>query len=87
MQERYEEQSKIGQIRAWIYILFFSAALMSFGMAVHMIIMDAPRHWDFGTLPDAPGESIYSSARPNVSYIPPLQLEPLPKEPASEGVQ
>ena len=37
-----------------------------------------PRHWDYGVLPDAPGQSIYSVTPPTKAQAVPTQLTPLP---------
>lgn len=79
MSQDYEFRTTIAQHSAWIFILLFAASIIMFGVTVHMLIPDTPREWNFGTMPDAPGESVYSTGTPGMEGNPPRQLEKLPE--------
>ena len=76
---QHEEDTTIGARWSWAIILAFCAAIVAWGLANYRWIADAPRQWDFGALPDAPGQSIYSTAAaPADVPQPPPQIAPLP---------
>ena len=76
----YEEYKNIPQVLAWIIIIILSVSIMSGAMMLMFIIPDVDREWDFGALPQTPGESIYSTQEPEdyEAENVPLQIEPLP---------
>lgn len=76
----FEQFRPSTQWRGWLFIFVFSAAILSWGMMLHMVIPDAPRQWDFGTVPMTPAASVYSTSRPAEPQRvrPPVQMEPLP---------
>ena len=77
---REYEQHKEGPSRGggWV-VLLICACMLAWGLFQYVSIHDSPRQWDFGTLPDLPGESIYSTSRPAqaISGVP--QAGPLPE--------
>lgn len=60
----YDEHLELRSPWEWVILVVFSASIMGFGWLVYLLVDDAPRRWDFGQLPDAPAESIYSSEQP-----------------------
>lgn len=76
---RYDEKQELPSPWEWIILTVFSAMIMGFGWMVYLLVADAPRFWDFGQLPDAPGESIYSSITPEKQRMPERQIAPLPE--------
>ena len=54
----------LGQRWAWLIIIVLCAAIVGWGLVNYKLISDAPRQWDFGLLPQVPGQSIYSSSQP-----------------------
>jgi hypothetical protein len=48
-------------------------------MVTHMAVPEAPRHWDFDTLPDTPALSPYSTVPPPRAKVAPLQIEMPPE--------
>lgn len=80
MKERqlYEEDRMISPLWGWVILILFSASILGWGMFMMMMIMDAPREWDMGDLPDTPASSIYSSIEPRIWITPPRQLAPVP---------
>jgi hypothetical protein len=46
---------------------------------IHAWVKDGPRRWNYGTLPDAPSQSIYSTEAASENTIPPRQVAPLPE--------
>jgi hypothetical protein len=73
--QKYEEYRNISQGSLWLIILAFTIAVLAWGMAIHMMIAETPRHWDFGVQPQSPSESKYSSATPPTDANVPIQLE------------
>jgi len=74
----YEHQSKHSPRSGWWTVLLICACLAAWGLIQYVTIRDAPRQWDFGSLPDAPGQSIYSASRPAQQAVVPPQMQPLP---------
>ena len=75
---RYDEELEISSLASWLIIIIFAAAIMAFGWVVYLLVPDAPRHWDFGQLPDTPAENIYSTEEPKAERTPQRQLPRLP---------
>ncbi len=49
-------------IRGWLAAVGLALALFVYGMFAYLVIGDkGPPDWDFGTVPDIPGQSIYST--------------------------
>ena len=68
----------MGRMGAWLVTLLLTALVAAMSL-LHHFIMDQPRQWDFGAVPDVPGQSIYSSF-PASDELPTStrQLIPLP---------
>ena len=81
MEERplYDEHQELPSPWEWIIVIALSASLMGFGWLVYLVVPDGPRFWDFGQLPDAPAESIYSTEQPDLSRKPQQQIWRLPE--------
>lgn len=81
MEERhlYDEKQELPSPWEWVILVAFSSAIMGFGWLVYLLVPDAPRDWDFGQLPDAPAESIYSSEQPKGAREPQRQIPALPE--------
>jgi hypothetical protein len=75
----YVEEHELSGFWSWLIIILFSASLAGYGWLVYCIVPDAPRHWDFGELPDTPAESIYSTEVPKPTLRPQRQLLRLPE--------
>ena len=77
--EHFEEYWAFGPVGSWVLLLVFCVFIVAWGM-VHMLVLEKPADWDFGAVPDAPGESIYSVRQPPAMVgRPPLQIERLPE--------
>ena len=76
--ERYEEYTELSSRVSWIVLILFSLFILGWGMLLMCMVMDAPRAWDFGILPDTPGESIYSTVSVAGAKRPVIQVAPLP---------
>jgi hypothetical protein len=64
----------------WIVVILISALIIGWGLLNFVLVRDPPRTWHFGTLPDTPSQSIYSTeAPPAVTGNPPQQIPPLPE--------
>ena len=77
--EPFEEYRGISMFWSWTLIVVLCAAILLWGLMNYALVRDTPRQWDFGILPDAPGQSIYSSAQTPRKGPAPPQLAPLPE--------
>ncbi len=59
-----EDKYLPGPVWGWVVLILFSVSVLGFGMWLMMVVPDVPRHWDFGTYPDTPAESVYSTEQP-----------------------
>jgi hypothetical protein len=84
--EQYEE---LPPVWSWVVLILFAGAVFTWMMSLHMMICDVPRQWDFGELPIAPGESLYTTAAPPAGNLNgPPQMEPLPEaQPPAGGLR
>jgi hypothetical protein len=76
---QYEHESRKSPRSGWWTVALICACLAAWGLVQYVTIRDAPRQWDFGGLPDAPGQSVYSSSRPVQGAVVPPQIHPLPE--------
>lgn len=76
--KEYEEFVQISSLWSWVILIAFCALILGWGMFVEMMIMDRPSQWDFGQLPDTPGESAYSTAAPPSDVNIPYQIQRIP---------
>jgi len=76
--KEYEEMTFISSLASWIILIAFSAIILGWGMFAEMIVAVAPPQWNFGQLPDTPGQSIYSTAEPNENIGVPYQIHRIP---------
>ncbi len=74
-----DEKRLLSQRWAWALLVLGCAVILAWGYANYRAIPDRPRQWNFGQVPDAPGESIYSTSQPSAGGA--RQLAPLPKLP------
>ena len=74
----YEHPSSHSSRSGWWTVVLICACLAAWGLVQYATIRDVPRQWDFGALPDAPGQSVYSSSRPVQGAVVPPQIQPLP---------
>jgi hypothetical protein len=61
-----EEGMKRGKpetgLGGWIYIMLLALCFLLYGLMMFFAIGDkGPPDWDFGSLPDTPGQSVYST--------------------------
>jgi hypothetical protein len=87
----YEERRIVKPWKAWGMLIALCGLIVAWGLLNYAIIPDrtaegqAHRQWDYGVLPDAPGQSVYSSEQTPTTLTPPRQFSPLPEtEPASQ---
>lgn len=58
---RKEEQSAV---RDWIIVLVISTCFFFWGLLIYYTVGDSwPPPWRYGTVPDVPGQSVYSDSR------------------------
>ena len=75
----YEEDREISPVWSWVIVVLFSLALAGWGFFTYSLVGTHERTWDFGTLPDVPGQSVYSIGPVPASPTPPQQIVPLPE--------
>ncbi len=84
--KEYEENREIGSTWSWILMMLLCAFILTWGFAIYALVKDGPREWNYGTLPDAPSQSIYSTEEKSEKANPPRQVAPLPEaRPWKEG--
>ena len=77
--ERYEENRQVGAFWGWAMVFLLTAVIIGWCMFLMMMVEDPPREWDFGTLPDVPAQSIYSTLEaPTVPWTFPFRLRTPP---------
>ena len=87
----YEEHRELPSPWEWVIVIALSASLIGFGWLVYLLVPDGPRSWNFGQLPDAPAESLYSTEQPDLSRKPQQQIlrlpeaQPNPRAPAQQS--
>jgi hypothetical protein len=78
-QPRYEEYAELTPAWGWVLIVLLGLSLIGWGLLVYLVLPDREREWDFGTLPQTPGESAFTTEEPEHSAPVPRQIEPLPR--------
>jgi hypothetical protein len=77
--KKHEEYGRISKRTGWIFIIMFTALIITWCMLIMVIVHGRPRQWDFGGIKDTPSESIYSTdAKPGIADVP-VQISPLPE--------
>ena len=76
---QYEEYRPTAQVWIWLAIILLTVVTLGWAMVTHMAVPEAPRHWDFDTLPDTPALSPYSTVPPPQAKVAPPQIQ-LPPE-------
>lgn len=80
MTTQYEEYRFVRPAWAWAALAALCAFILGWGAMVYFTVGDAPRQWDFGQMPDTPGQSIYSSEpTPEEIENAPAQIQTLPE--------
>jgi hypothetical protein len=60
--ETDEKEDKLN-LKIWLFVLGLAAWLLLYGIFVFMAVGDkGPPDWDFGVIPDTPGQSVYSTS-------------------------
>jgi hypothetical protein len=63
MRERKPKTAE-SALAGWLVVFLICLALLGWGLINYATIRDAPRRFDLGAVPDAPGESEYSLSPP-----------------------
>jgi hypothetical protein len=82
-------ENSSSNLRSWIIVILFSAGLIVWGVVNYKLVPDAPaRQFQYGVLPSAPSESIYSTqVAPPVQEQTPRQIVPLPEAVSASSVE
>lgn len=81
---QFQERRFTSQAKGWVILMVLSATLIGWGLATYALVPEGPRQFDFGQLPDAPGESEYTTAS-GQRHPPPPQIVPLPEAATQPG--
>jgi hypothetical protein len=81
----YEEKREISSGWSWFLVVALAGLIIAWGLFCFVLIKDGPRRWNFGALPDTPGQSIYSSKQAPEEAAPPRQVAPLPEARPRKG--
>jgi hypothetical protein len=65
--------------RDWAVVILICLLVLGWGLLIFSTVKDPPRRWHLGALPDAPSQSVYSTAEPPATANPPRQVPPLPE--------
>ncbi len=89
---RFEEYKAFPYYVSWGILVGVSLFIIGYGMVLHVLVKEGPRHWEFYSVPTTPAESEYSTAQPSRTVppavampesqriTPPLQINPLPPD-------
>jgi len=72
---QFEEYRPAKPIWGWIIVITASILTLSWGMVSHMAVPEVVRQWDFGAIPDAPGQTAFSTVPPPDVPVAPPQIE------------
>jgi hypothetical protein len=82
----FEQFEEVGLGWSWVIVILFTVGILAWGVSLHTFVPDAPREWDFGAMPVAPGDTVYTTAKPPADGLnPPRQMEQLPEAQPPEG--
>lgn len=60
-EEQKEKTDAEERLRSWLIVLLLCVFILAYGAIVFWTVGDrGPADWDFGALPDVPGESAFS---------------------------
>jgi hypothetical protein len=76
---QFEEAKLVSNRWGWVFIAGLCVVLLALGLGAWAFIPDPARTHNYPVLPDAPGESIYSSRRTPAGTGAGPQLAPLPE--------
>lgn len=79
MAKELNDHKEVSGAWGWAIIALLCVAILGWGYANYFYIKDAPRQWDFATLPDVPSQSVYSTDTPPQPAGAPRQIAPLPE--------
>lgn len=63
-QDQIKDSKKRGMVlTGWLFVLGLALAFLVYGLFMYFTVGDkGPPGWDFGDVPDTPGQSIYSTS-------------------------
>ena len=77
---RPEESEAEGRVLwHWVVALGVGAAVVGWGILQYHFIVDVARDWSYGSLPETPAASVYSTSTPANTKTVPQQMQPLPE--------
>lgn len=76
---KFEEYKVLTPFWGWVILWGLSLFIIGYGMMLHVLVREGPRHWEFYSVPTTPAESEYSTRPPPASTSRHMQIEPLPE--------
>lgn len=76
--DNYEEYREISLARTWFIVAALCLFLVGSGLAVHRLLPDRPRDWNYGALDAIPGQSVYGTSRPRPLSVGPAETGKVP---------
>ena len=74
-----EPESERGGVWGWVVVLGIAATIVVWGILQFLFVSDVPRDWSYGSVPETPASSVYSTEpTPGNTHVP-LQIQPLPE--------
>ncbi len=65
-----EHFGKNPRLKAWIIVFLIMSYILIYGLIVFVTVGDkGPADWNYGAVPDAPGESVYTTAPYSTDYL------------------
>ena len=62
---QFEGEEEGPSLKGWVYVCALALSFLLYGLFMFYMIGDkGPPGWDFGTVEDIPGESVYSTNEP-----------------------
>ncbi|MCL2700201.1 MAG: hypothetical protein FWE88_00745 [Phycisphaerae bacterium] len=86
MAKTFEEYRVLSQPAAWALLFLLAGGILAWGLFVKSVIPNTPRVHNYGALPDAPGQSIYSTNPTPRDTTAPPQYQTLPEAKRDAGV-
>ncbi len=59
-------------------VLIIVVVMVAWIGGIFLLIPDRPRAWDYGAVPEVPGESRFSTQQPPAGTLPPPQVPSVP---------